>query len=58
MPAHQHALLYVGYKSIVPLPSMPVGAAPYRVGMWLVAGAVLVGGDAPNREGGVARQGR
>ena len=37
------ALIYVGYKSIVPLPSMPVGAAPYLVGVWLVAGAVLVG---------------
>jgi amino acid transporter len=37
------ALIYVGYKSIVPLPSMPVGAAPYLVGVWLVGGAVLVG---------------
>lgn len=36
------ALIYVGYKSISPLPAAPVNVAPFLVGVWLVAGAVLV----------------
>jgi amino acid transporter len=35
-------LLWVGYKSIVPLPELPVGYAPFIVGVWLVVGVVLV----------------
>jgi amino acid transporter len=36
------ALLWVGYKSIVPLPDLPVGYAPFVVGVWLVIGIILV----------------
>jgi amino acid transporter len=36
------ALLWVGYKSIVPLPDPPVSYAPFIVGVWLVVGIVLV----------------
>jgi amino acid transporter len=36
------ALLFVGYKSIVPLPAYPVVIAPFLVAVWLVAGVILV----------------
>jgi amino acid transporter len=36
------ALLWVGYKSIVPLPDPPVSYAPFIVVVWLVAGIILV----------------
>ena len=32
------ALIWVGYKSIVPLPPSPVTFAPILVGIWLVLG--------------------
>src|SRR5919108_501284 len=38
------ALLFVGYKSIVPLPAYPVVIAPFLVVVWLVAGVILVYG--------------
>ena len=36
------ALIWVGYKSIVPLPAAPVEYAPFVVAGWLAAGLVLV----------------
>jgi amino acid transporter len=36
------ALLWVGYKSVVPLPAYPVSIAPVLVAVWLVAGILLV----------------
>jgi amino acid transporter len=38
------ALIYVGYKSIVPLPASPVNAAPFIVAGWLILGLALVWG--------------
>jgi amino acid transporter len=36
------ALIWVGYKSIIPLPAAPVEYAPFVVLGWLVAGVILV----------------
>jgi amino acid transporter len=36
------ALIWVGYKSVVPLPAAPVKYAPFVVAGWLVAGLVLM----------------
>jgi len=36
------ALIWVGYKSIVPLPAAPVRYAPFVAGGWVVVGLVLV----------------
>ncbi len=36
------ALIWVGYKSIVPLPAAPVKYAPFVVAGWLAAGLVLM----------------
>jgi amino acid transporter len=36
------ALVFVGYKSIVPLPAYPVSIAPFLVAVWLIVGAVIV----------------
>jgi amino acid transporter len=36
------ALLWVGYKSVVPLPPAPVRYAPWLVGAWIAIGLVLL----------------
>ncbi len=36
------AVLWVGYKSLVPLPAPPLGYAPAVVGLWLLAGVAVL----------------
>jgi amino acid transporter len=36
------ALLFVGYKSLVPWPTAPVAYAPWMVGIWFVLGLVIL----------------
>jgi amino acid transporter len=36
------ALIWVGYKSVMPLPPAPVKYAPLLVGLWLIIGTILL----------------
>jgi amino acid transporter len=52
-------IAYVGYKSLVPLPAMPVGLAPVVVGAWTLVGvALLIAMRIRGREGWLLRSSR
>ena len=53
------ALIWVAYRSILPLPPAPVGYAPWLVAVWLVLGTILVWAlRCAGREDWVLRAGR